>query len=245
MIHQEGGGIHCGKRIVEPDYLKTSEFDTIIIGSLIGIDEIPKQLEALGIHKEIDERYSRLSVDSRILFLSRFSEIVASEEIPGCVAEAGVYKGDFARYINFYFPDRKLYLFDTFEGFDERDFEHEKMQSFVSARHIINKNEDIVMEKMVAPDNVLIRKGYFPDTAVDLDEQFCFVNLDMDLYKPTLEGIKYFRTRMVKGGIILIHDYFSKAFPNIREAVYEYERISGEKLHKGPIGDDLSLAIFC
>ena len=44
----------------------------------------------------------------------------------GECAEAGVFEGDFAKWINQYFPDRKLYLFDTFEGFDMRDIEKEK-----------------------------------------------------------------------------------------------------------------------
>lgn len=36
----------------------------------------------------------------------------------GSVAEAGVREGAFARYINKYFPTKKIYLFDTFEGFN-------------------------------------------------------------------------------------------------------------------------------
>src|SRR4029079_18426640 len=51
-------------------------------------------------------------------------ELVAYEidrnNILGSVAELGVYKGKFARYINQLFPNRKLYLFDTFMGFDEK-----------------------------------------------------------------------------------------------------------------------------
>lgn len=52
-------------------------------------------------------------------------ELVANEiyknNIKGNVAELGVFRGDFAKFINLSFPDRKLYLFDTFEGFDEKD----------------------------------------------------------------------------------------------------------------------------
>lgn len=39
-------------------------------------------------------------------------------EIEGEMAEAGVRDGAFAKYINKYFPEKKLYLFDTFEGFN-------------------------------------------------------------------------------------------------------------------------------
>ena len=39
------------------------------------------------------------------------------EHVPGAAAELGVYRGFFARCINHLLPDRKLYLFDSFEGF--------------------------------------------------------------------------------------------------------------------------------
>jgi O-methyltransferase len=47
------------------------------------------------------------------------------EDSEGCVAELGVYRGDFAQYINTLFPNRKFYLFDTFEGFDKKNFDKE------------------------------------------------------------------------------------------------------------------------
>jgi len=46
--------------------------------------------------------------------------------ISGMVAECGVYKGDFACILARIFPDRKLYLFDTFSGFDKRDINKEE-----------------------------------------------------------------------------------------------------------------------
>ena len=65
----------------------------------------------------------------------------------------------------------------------------------------------------------------------------------MDLYKPTLMGLEWFGDRMVKGGCILIHDYFSETFMGVKEAVDEYlEMHSG--LYKLPIGDGISVAII-
>src|SRR6188508_837716 len=40
---------------------------------------------------------------------------IKSNGVKGNVAELGVYKGEFAKRINQLFPDKKLYLFDTFE----------------------------------------------------------------------------------------------------------------------------------
>lgn len=44
-----------------------------------------------------------------------------NNSIEGSVAEAGVYQGNFSAVINKCFPTRKLYLFDTFEGFDSKE----------------------------------------------------------------------------------------------------------------------------
>jgi hypothetical protein len=43
------------------------------------------------------------------------------EGVPGNVAELGVFTGDFARMINYLFPQKRLFLYDTFTGFDARD----------------------------------------------------------------------------------------------------------------------------
>ena len=46
---------------------------------------------------------------------------IKKRKIQGSVAEVGVFQGEFAQYINVAFPDNKLYLFDTFEGFDANE----------------------------------------------------------------------------------------------------------------------------
>ena len=92
---------------------------------------------------------------------------------------------------------------------------------------------------------IVIKKGYFPSTMINVDEQFAFVNLDMDLYIPMLEGLKYFWSKMSPGGCILLHDYFSKDFERVQDAVRDFEKTIGKSVVKLPIGDDCSLAIIC
>jgi O-methyltransferase len=71
-------------------------------------------------------------------------------------------------------------------------------------------------------DKVIICKGSFPETAVGLNEEFVFVSIDVDLFQPTLEALKYFYPRLVKGGAIMIHDYNAPAFPGVKQAVMKY-----------------------
>ncbi|MBQ3395380.1 MAG: hypothetical protein IJG34_07750 [Synergistaceae bacterium] len=78
--------------------------------------------------------------------------------IEGSTAELGVFRGDFAKDINHHFPDRKLYLFDTFEGFDSRDAEQEKAKNFSDAsQDWSGTSEELVLGKMEHKENCIIR----------------------------------------------------------------------------------------
>lgn len=239
------GGVVDGKEILSPDSLKELDVDIIYCGTLMGLDEIPLQLQSLGISlRKLDDHYVLTSVHARVFFLQRFAERVYKENLEGAVAEAGVYRGEFAKYINKCFADRECYLFDTFEGFTEYDIGKEQEESLTFANHLKNVNVEETLAKMPNRDNIILKIGRFPDTATDIPDQFCFVNLDMDLYQPTLEGLRLFYPRMVKGGIILVHDYFNKAYPNVEKAIDDFEAEAGLKLYKMPIGDDISMAII-
>jgi hypothetical protein len=99
------------------------------------------------------------------------------------------------------------------------------------------------MSKLPHPEKAIIRKGYFPDTAIGLPDKFKFVNLDLDLYVPTLEGLRLFYDKMIPGGVILIHDYFPNSYPGVKQAVTEFEFELEKALLKIPIGDKISIAV--
>ena len=67
-------------------------------------------------------------------------------------------------------------------------------------------------------------QGHFPESTDQLsgDEEYAFVNIDPDLYEPTLQGLRYFWPRMICGGVIMVHDYNSAQFPGVRKAVQEF-----------------------
>lgn len=155
-------------------------------------------------------------------------ELMASEiyskNLSGNVAELGVYQGGFARILNEVFSDRLLYLFDTFEGFDQKDIEEELLHDYSksSTRTFSNTSADAVLQSMPHPENCIIKKGYFPHTTQDIDDAFSFVSIDADLFNPTYEGLKYFYLRLVKGGYILIHDYNNIDYLGVKDAVKQF-----------------------
>ena len=221
-----------------------ADFDLIIVASLAGINDIKNQLSELGVDSsKISTEYVDYPVKSRNVFLLNLSRLFQAQGVSGCVAECGVFLGEFAKEINTVFPDKKFYLFDTFSGFDARDVQMEKKMHYsnLDAGHFNITNEEIVRSKLPHPEMAIIRKGYFPETIEGIDEEFCFVNLDFDLYMPTLAGLEYFSARMVKGGVILVHDYFAAGFKGIKAAVADFAAKSGAQYL--PIGDGLSVAI--
>ena len=141
-----------------------------------------------------------------------------------------------------------MYLFDTFEGFDRRDIEIEKGRGFSisTVGHFAITSEKMVMDQMPHPELVHIRKGYFPESIDDSDSEnrYIFINLDFDLYNPTLEGLRYFYPRMIERGIILIHDFYHMNYKAVPEAIKSFEDEIGFHVVKMPIGDHCSMAII-
>jgi hypothetical protein len=236
-----------GYTIYSPKYIENVIYDIIIIGSTTGYDPITEQLVSMGVdRRKINTDYVVLPVKSRIIFLEKLGEIYRECNIDGCVAEGGVFQGEFAKEINRIFPEKKLYLFDTFSGFDAKDVAIEKQYSYseYNESHLQITSEELVMKKMKYPELCIIRKGDFPETTQGISENFCFVNLDFDLYKPILSGLEYFYPRMVKGGLILIHDYFSEGYKGVKDAVQEFIKKQNE-INIFPIGDGISIGINC
>lgn len=100
-----------------------------------------------------------LCVEARLTFLEYFSKIVKNLNLGGAVAELGVFQGDFAKKINGFFPNKKLYLFDTFEGFDARDLHNEAQSVQTLGSHLTNTSIDLVLNKMPIPEMVAIKQG--------------------------------------------------------------------------------------
>lgn len=226
------------------EQLEVTTFEKIFIASYFYKD-ITKLLLDNGVKEE--QIIVDIPLDTektiQITWLECYSKLYSEKNFS--VAEGGVYRGGYAKVINKCFPNSKLYLFDTFEGYDKRDIEYEKEKyTFgLDDGEFLNTSVDLVMSRMTYPNNIEIRKGYFPNTAYDIDDIFCFVHLDFDLYLPILEGLRFFYPKMVWSGVILIHDYYNMGFPGVKDAIEDYEKEISTQLIKIPIGDNQSMAI--
>ena len=221
------------------------EYDYLVITSAPGLNSIKKQCMQMGIQEnKIITSYVDAPLESRRVFLESLSKLFKERGESGECAEAGVFEGDFAKWINTLFPDKTLYLFDTFEGFDKRDIEKEDNLSKAKQGDYNNTSVELVLEKMPHPEKCIIHKGYFPETAKNIKGKFCFVNLDLDLYEPTYNGLLFFSDKMTENGIILVHDYFAENFKGPRYAVDKFVSESKNSIRVLPIGDGISVAII-
>ncbi len=172
----------------------------------------------------------------RLATLELVSHEINRKNLNGNVAELGVYKGKFARYINQYFPGRLLYLFDTFEGFDKRDIIAETRQQFSAGdQDFSDTSVESVLSQMKSPENCRPVKGFFPESARGLEDPFVFVSIDTDLYEPIYNGLCFFYPKMVDGGYIFIHDFNSDAYKGVRQAVEQF--CTEQKISFLPIPD--------
>lgn len=134
-------------------------------------------------------------------FTLSFTQI-AQDGIEGAIAECGVYKGHLSRFIRQNMPGRKLYLFDTFEGFDTKD------SDTIGDRRFRDTSAEEVLQRIGDTRDVVVRKGFFPGTSAGLESEiFALVIIDFDKYEPTLAALEFFYPRVDAGGFIFVHDY--------------------------------------
>lgn len=162
------------------------------------------------------------------------------KDVPGAAAELGVYRGFFARCINQLLPERKLYLFDSFEGFAE---DAKASVSFQAAHR--NTAIDKVLSIMPHPETITVKPGFFPESLDGLEEKFCLVSLDVDFYQTTLDGLRYFWPRLATGGYLMLHDWGSPKLPGVADALACYEREIGDRIPAIPLCDVGGTLVLC
>lgn len=213
-----------GHTVYSPKEVQELEYDYIIISVSEYAEAIKKDLvETYKVNKKQIVVYQSSEMDiaweeERKVIVKKLAALIRERNVNGAMAEVGVYKGDFARIMNQCFPERKLFLFDTFEGFDSmRDIVKESDKEKFKDTCV----ED-VLSNMSNPQVCIIKKGYFPDTAHDVEEKFSLVSLDCDLYEPILAGLEFFYPKLVPGGYIIVHDFGMYHYIGVKKAVYEF-----------------------
>ncbi len=100
-----------------------------------------------------------------------------AEAGPGTYLQFGVFRGASINHYAAVHPNRRLYGFDSFEGFPQ-DGRRDWTQNFSTRGKLPS-----------VPSNVTLTKGYFADTLPgfleDFDHEIALVNIDCDIYSST------------------------------------------------------------
>jgi O-methyltransferase len=168
------------------------------------------------------EPYTVVSPDRcyMLISLARYASHLA-----GDFAECGVFKGGtallLARVLRRKEDQKKLYLFDSFQGLPKVN--EEKDQWFTAGQYSADSVEAV--EKLLRDFRRMIdiRCGWIPETFHGLeDNRYAFAHLDVDLYQSALDCCGYFYPRMIPGGVLLFDEYAFAAARGEKDAVDEY-----------------------
>ncbi len=199
------------------------------------------------------ESYTMISMERAYALYSAVDYIVKAG-IPGDFVECGVWKGGAAMLmaltlLQMNTADRRLFLFDTFQGMTpptekdkvawsgqavqekwEQDKRGEKNNFgwWAVPRHEVIQN----LHTTGYPDSRIITvEGDVKQTIPDQSsENIALLRLDTDWYESTLHELKHLYPKLQPGGVLLLDDYGH--FTGARKAVDEYFSETPVFLHR-------------
>ena len=184
---------------------------------------------------ETENNFYQFAPFSRLeKFITQLELFKKSIEVKGDIIEFGVYKGNsLIRLISFnkIFNKRKkkIYGFDVFDKFpfgsNKKDKKHRINFVKDAGENSINKNKLIkILKKKKFTNFKLIKGNVLKTIPIFLKKnnklKFSFINLDLDLYEPSLLVLENFYPKLSKNGILML-DNFNEFFGETK-AVKEF-----------------------
>jgi len=157
---------------------------------------------------------------------------VLESNLDGDVVELGCYVGESSKYLRKTLDtnqsDKKLYVYDSFEGLPELS-EWEENTGW--RPFTLKTTKDVLVSNfrqnnLNPPDRIV--KGWFKDIKQqDLPEKISFAFLDGDFYDSIYDSLVKVYDRMVEGGMIFFHDYLRHDLPGVDAAIRDFFRERG------------------
>ena len=187
-----------------------------------------------------DKKLSMVSVD-RLMAVISSTKYIIENNIEGDFVECGVWRGGcalaMAMILNDYKVNRKIYLYDTFEGmtspgkedlgfdgsqplkiFKEYQKENHNEWCFASIEDVQHQ-----FKKLNLNSNVIFVKGDVVKTLSEkenLPEKIALLRLDTDWYESTKMEMNVLYPKLIKNGVLLIDDYAD--WQGCKRAIDEY-----------------------
>lgn len=187
--------------------------------------------------------------------ITRLSKILAHYELfkmtnglPGAIVECGVFKGTgiikFSAFRELFGGpfSHKIIGFDTFGKFPETNYEEDKKYRShlleVAGDQSLSKEQLVeILHNKGTERNIELIEGDMTKTIPEYIKKnphlkLSLINLDVDIYEPTVTILEYLWPRIVKGGVLILDDYAT--FPGETKAVDEYFKGKNVKIQKFP-----------
>ena len=185
---------------------------------------------------KIVQPYSMTSIE-RITELYNSLEYIRLNNINGDVVECGVWKGGniigVMEYLHHYKIDKKIWLFDTFEGMtdpEENDIDLNNNHAsnmlhipIVLAYSPIDEVKENLSRSNFNKENLIFVIGDVSETLINknnIPEKISLLRLDTDWYKSTKDELNYLYPKLENGGVLIVDDYGH--WKGSKQAVDEY-----------------------
>ncbi len=173
---------------------------------------------------------------TRFLYFKRVFDLI--KNIDGDIVECGVWKGEsllmFAFLVKDEMKGRKLWGFDSFEGFPEPSKQDKSKRNLkkgecgnTSTNDVTNLLINSGLDKEFVRSQITLVKGFFNESlAKYTGSSIALLNLDVDIYDSYLTALKELYPKVARGGAILFDEYMATdehlKFPGAQKAIDEY-----------------------
>ncbi len=202
------------------------------------------------LHPDLDEDFKKMkdicmqntmTTIENLYHVYRSTRYIIEKNIPGDFVECGVWKGGNLMMVAMTLKllkvtDRKIYLYDTFEGMSKPtekdvDLKNEDAKQVWADNQKSDHNEwcysalDEVKSNMYntgyPKENMIFVKGMVEDTLPKtLPTQIALLRCDTDWFESTYHELVHLYPLLIKGGFLVIDDYGH--WQGAREAVDQY-----------------------
>jgi hypothetical protein len=159
------------------------------------------------------------------------------DNLAGDTVECGAFQGGTSFFILKHGRrDRAHHIFDSFEGLSAPD----AIDGAYWNKGSLSSAESVIRENLKSFSNVQYYRGWIPDRFPEVaDRRFCFVHVDVDLYRPTKDSLEFFFARLMPGGVIICDDYGFDTCPGARKAMDEFAAEQGLVVLDLPTGQGI------
>jgi hypothetical protein len=199
-------------------YRRIHQRDAIEIEELLRITALPNLSRRPGREAHLSNLLGT-TISEALYVVAALEEAIAA--VPGDICEFGVAQGTTSTLIasEIMATDRKLYLFDSFEGLPAPSKEDVliddifNLGSMEAYQGKMRCREDEVLGRLKTlgfPANrTELRKGWVNETLArpDAPKKVAFAYLDFDFYEPLRDGLAYIDQHMDVGGRVVVDDY--------------------------------------